>query len=567
MTKARDLADIAGAIANDKIPSSKLDVSFENISDTGTEGTKVASGTTAQRGSTTGQLRFNTTTGLAEYYTGSAFKSIDSPPTISSIDISEVDSNAGGNQTVVITGSGFNSGATVTFVGSSANFNATTVTVNSDTQITAVAPKASFLNAQEPYGVKVLNISGLSATLASQINVDTDVVWSTSTGSLGSVNDDATGTHFTVSATDADSDTITYSVQLGSLPAGMSLNSSTGAISGDPTNVSNATTSNFTLRASTTDANADRSFSITVNPAPITIEYLVIAGGGAGGGSHRGGGGGAGGYRNSYASETSGRNSSTETPYSFTSTGTVITVTVGAGGAVSSAQNGGKGGNSSISASGQTTITSNGGGGGGQYENSADAGTYGSGGGAGHQSGSTSQVGSNGTAGQGFDGGNIAISSSNQQGGSGGGAGANGANGSTTAETYGGTGLSSSITGSAVTRAGGGGAGGYGNGGFGFGGAGGGGNGGSNDASDPHSGVIDSGSYYYPVSGVDGTGGGGGGTADDSNTTTRGRGGSGVVILRVATSKYSGTTSGSPTVSTVGSDKVLIFNSSGSYTV
>ena len=45
-----------------------------NIVDAGTEGTKVASGTTAQRGSTTGQFRFNTTTGFAEYYNGSEFK-------------------------------------------------------------------------------------------------------------------------------------------------------------------------------------------------------------------------------------------------------------------------------------------------------------------------------------------------------------------------------------------------------------------------------------------------------------------------------------------------------------
>ena len=128
MTKARDIADFK----------------FENITDTGTEGTKVASGTTAQRGSTTGQFRFNTTTGLAEYYTGTAFKSIDSPPTVSSIDDTEVDSAGGGNQTIVITGSNFQSGAVVTFVGSSANFNASTTTVNSDTQITAVAPKSSF---------------------------------------------------------------------------------------------------------------------------------------------------------------------------------------------------------------------------------------------------------------------------------------------------------------------------------------------------------------------------------------------------------------------------------------
>lgn len=35
-------------------------VSFENINDTGTEGTKIAQGTNAQRGSTEGQLRYNT---------------------------------------------------------------------------------------------------------------------------------------------------------------------------------------------------------------------------------------------------------------------------------------------------------------------------------------------------------------------------------------------------------------------------------------------------------------------------------------------------------------------------
>ena len=75
MTKARTIAD--------------LGTGFVNISDTGTEGTKVASGTTAQRGSTTGQIRFNTTTNLAEYYDGSAFKSIDSPPTVTSIDDTE----------------------------------------------------------------------------------------------------------------------------------------------------------------------------------------------------------------------------------------------------------------------------------------------------------------------------------------------------------------------------------------------------------------------------------------------------------------------------------------------
>jgi hypothetical protein len=43
-------------------------------------------------------------------------------------------------------------------------------------------------------------------------------------------------------------------------------------------------------------------------------------------------------------------------------------------------------------------------------------------------------------------------------------------------------------------------------------------------------------------------------------------GGSGVVILRMLTSKYSGTTTGSPSVGTNGLDTILTFTSSGTYT-
>jgi hypothetical protein len=39
-----------------------------------------------------------------------------------------------------------------------------------------------------------------------------------------------------------------------------------------------------------------------------------------------------------------------------------------------------------------------------------------------------------------------------------------------------------------------------------------------------------------------------------------------VVILRVPTGCYSGTTSGCPCVSTSGSDTIMVFNDSGSYT-
>ena len=244
-------------------------VTFENITDTGTEGTKIALGTTAQRGTTQGQIRFNTTTGLAEYYTGTAMKIIDTPPTVSSIDISEVDSQAGGNQTVVITGTNFASGATASFVGSSATFNASTTTVDSSTQITAVAPKSSFLNAQEPYSVKVSNSSGLSGEQSGLINVDSAPTWSTTAGNIGT-EVEGIAASISTSATDPDSDTVAYSVQSGSLPGGLSINSSSGAITGTPSSVSSDTTSSFTLRATAGSKTADRAFNIVVLNDTVT---------------------------------------------------------------------------------------------------------------------------------------------------------------------------------------------------------------------------------------------------------------------------------------------------------
>jgi len=266
MTKARDIANLLST-ANGKIAGSNLDVSFENISDTGTEGTKVASGTTAQRGSTTGQWRYNSTTGFFEGRNATTFSTLEPTPTISSVDVTEVDSQAGGNQTIVVTGTNFTSGGVIAFVGSTAQFNANTTTFNNSTQVTAVAPKASFLNAQEPYKIKFTSSSGVAGSSATGlINVDTSPTWQTASGQLASISDGATGTHATVSATDIDGDAVVYSVQSGSIPAGTSLNSSTGVISGNPTDVSSATTSNFTLRATANTKTVDRAFSIITNP-------------------------------------------------------------------------------------------------------------------------------------------------------------------------------------------------------------------------------------------------------------------------------------------------------------
>lgn len=252
MTKARTIAD--------------LGTGFVNISDTGTEGTKVASGTTAQRGSTTGQIRFNTTTALAEYYDGTTFKSIDSPPTISSVNNTNItETQISANFDLVITGSSFNSGATVKFIGNDGTeYSSPTVTVNSTTQVTARVP-TSVTHANEPFDVKLTNTSALSATLADAFNVNASPTWSTASGQIGGTITEQDTVNVSVSASDPDGGSITYSVQSGSLPAGLSLNSSTGAITGTASAVSSDTTSSFTLRASDGTNNTDRAFSMVVN--------------------------------------------------------------------------------------------------------------------------------------------------------------------------------------------------------------------------------------------------------------------------------------------------------------
>jgi len=390
-------------------------VSFENINDTGTEGTKVASGTTAQRGSTTGQWRFNSTTGFFEGRDASGnFLTLEPTPTISSVDTSLIDSEASGDATIVITGNNFSSGGTVTFVGSSASFNATTTTFNNATQVTAVAPISSFLNAQEPYKIKFTSANGVAGTSASGlINVDVAPTWSTASGQIAEIFDNATGTHATVSATDADGETIAYSETGGTVLSSqnLTLNSSTGAISGDPTDVNANTTLSFNLRATAGSKTADRAFTIllkTLNPnggdfganysyggtnyrvlkftssgnliIPVTksIDYLLIGGGGAGG-HHSGGGGGAGGLV-----WKTGQSLSAGT-YAFS---------MGAGG-ITDTQNqiGGNGGSSTFNGH-----TANGGGGGAGHlangQQSGQNGGSGGGGQRGYSAGSATQPGS-----------------------------------------------------------------------------------------------------------------------------------------------------------------------------
>jgi hypothetical protein len=267
-----------------------------------------------------------------------------------------------------------------------------------------------------------------------------------------------------------------------------------------------------------------------------STSYLVVAGGG-GAGYSRGGGGGAGGLLSGTASLTSG---------------SVYTVTVGAGGTSgTSAGAATNGANSVFSGTGITTQTAIGGGKG--ADGNGAVGSGGSGGGGATTGGGASQAGGSGTAGQGNAGGASSTSGQGNAAGGGGGAGAVGASTTTSTGGNGGAGTASTITGSSVTYAGGGGGGSNNNATAGTGGAGGGGNGGaSSDAAGS--------------AGTANTGGGGGGGRNNTVATAGGAGGSGVVILSIPSSNYTGVVTGSPTITNSAGYTILKFTASGSYT-
>ena len=298
------------------------DFTGKNRRFTGTGSVTIPTGTTGQRVDGTAKLRFNSTTNLMEYYTGSDWKSIDSPPLItgftldggSDVTTANIDASAGGNATIEVKGSLFDTtGATVTFEGTSENLSTASITRNSANLLTVTVARSGFDNTNEPYAIKVTNGSGLSATLADAISQDVAPTFTNGANTNYDIFDSVRGSVSIAAAdlagaTDADGDTITYSISSGSLPSGLSINSSTAVISGSTSAVGSDTVSTFTVQAATSSQTVTRQFTITLKapqivsytsgsgtfsqPSGVTsVDVLVIAGGGSASSQHCGGGG------------------------------------------------------------------------------------------------------------------------------------------------------------------------------------------------------------------------------------------------------------------------------------
>ena len=502
-----------------------------------------------------GMIRYNSQRGNLETYTSAGnWGGLEPPPNISGI--SGV-INQDINGTITINGNNFISGAVVTVQGAAVSNvdRILTTTFVSSNQLTAATASASVnYVAAASYNIKVTNPSGNYYILPSAGAVDREPTWSTSAGNLGTIyNNSLSGRTFTVSASDADGNTISYAVTSGVLPPNMSLNGSTGVISGTPNAVGSDTTYSFGITPTAAGySGLERSFNIIVKapivqsftavgsttfnvPVGVSSAQVVVVAGGGGGGT-RNSGGASGGTDGGSAGGAGGM---IDHPAYPLTPGGSVPVTVGGGGGgggngYGSGQTPGQNGSNSVF----DALTALGGGYGGCGPLSPNpGGPGGSGGGEGGGGGTTggtaargtglqpSQPGASGTYGYGNPGGYSSAGGTPPYTGSGGGgAGGGGSNGNGAQIGNGGVGRSTSVSGSPVYYAGGGGGGSFNNGGsYGpaSGGTGGGGPGGLGNGANGTDGSPNTGG-----------GGGGGPGGPGGSGGYGGKGGSGIVIIR-----------------------------------
>ena len=209
--------------------------------------------------------------------TGSTTGGGSNSPTVTAVGYPGNDTavTTAGGDTVTLTGTNFNTGVIVVINGTPASV----VTRISATQLTFTAPA----QATGSYIIYVVNTDGSTALAVPGLQYSPIPTWTTVAGTLGSYPKNVS---FTVTLAATGDAPITYSLYSGSLPSGITLNSSTGVLSGTTPNIVSDTTYSFVIRS--TDAqnqDTDRAFSILVQSIvyfAATVEYLLVAGGGGG---------------------------------------------------------------------------------------------------------------------------------------------------------------------------------------------------------------------------------------------------------------------------------------------
>jgi len=227
----------------------------------------IAFGNTANRPASPdlGTPYFNGQEARLELYTSNGWQNIvQETPAVVSI-VGQLNETT--TSTITINGTNFAPGATAFAVDTNGlETVANTTTIVSVVEVTAVFP--ALPTAGAPYDVKIVNPSNLYGVLYETLGVNDKPVWSTTSGSIGTFTE-LDVVSITVAATDAVDSTnsaLQYTVVSGALPGGLSLNASTGVISGTVSNILSNTTYSFTLGASDSrNTTQTRAFSISIN--------------------------------------------------------------------------------------------------------------------------------------------------------------------------------------------------------------------------------------------------------------------------------------------------------------
>lgn len=233
-------------------------------------GMVVPSGTTAERdpSAALGSLRYNTTIGFFETFTGSGWGTIATPPSVTGISPTSFSGEA--NASFTVTGAFFDSASTVKFVGSDGTLYSTgTITFVDSTEL-QVTNSVNLPVANEPYVIRVTNGAGLSADSSVTLDAGSVPSFTTASGNIATTTNYNDPISVTVQASDAETSITGYTITQGTLPTGVTLNSTTGLISGTASNQA-TTTYTFTIEATDTAGNTNtREFNIQiVNAAPV----------------------------------------------------------------------------------------------------------------------------------------------------------------------------------------------------------------------------------------------------------------------------------------------------------
>lgn len=256
MSRARDLGSAFSSSSNTALDT---EVTAAISTHATAANGHIGRGSTANRPAspTIGDTYFDTTLVALIAYTSAGWVKVSQDPAPQIGSISPTTAATTGT-TVTITGSNFKSALSVQFIGTNSTvYNSPVATFVSATTATATTPALPV--AYEPYDVKVINADNQFAILDNCLDSGGTPVWNTASGTITTIMEQ-TALNTSVSATDPDGTSIIYSSS--NKPSWITLNSSTGALTGTAPDISVDTTYSFDITASDGTNSSSRAFNV-----------------------------------------------------------------------------------------------------------------------------------------------------------------------------------------------------------------------------------------------------------------------------------------------------------------